>query len=154
MTKKLYVGNLSYNTTDEQLRDVFAPYGEVTSARVAKDRNTGRSRGFAFVEMADDASANAAVDALNGKSVDGRQLKVAEAKPREPRSDDRGGGGYRGGGDRGGDRGGYRGGNDRRGGGGGGDRGGDRGGYRGGNDRRSGSDRGGSRWDAPSDDDW
>lgn len=154
MTKKLYVGNLSYNTTDEQLRDVFAPYGEVTSARVAKDRNTGRSRGFAFVEMADDASANAAVDALNGKSVDGRQLKVAEAKPREPRSD---GGGYRGGGggggDRGGDRGGYRGGNDRRGGGGGGS---DRGGGRGGNDRRSGggSDRGGSRWDAPSDDDW
>jgi RNA recognition motif-containing protein len=90
--KKLYVGNLSYSTTDSGLETLFATVGKVLSASVVMDRETGRSKGFGFVEMADQAGAQAAVDQLNGKELDGRTIKVAEAKPRAPR-DDRGGGG-------------------------------------------------------------
>jgi len=91
--KKLYVGNLSYSTTDSGLETLFATVGKVLSASVVMDRETGRSKGFGFVEMADQAGAQAAIDQLNGKELDGRTIKVAEAKPRAPR-DDRGGGGY------------------------------------------------------------
>ena len=116
MGTKLYVGNLSFRTTSEELRDAFAAAGTVESASVIEDRDTGRSRGFAFVEMATPEEAAAAIEQFNGKDFGGRNLTVNEAKPRE----DRGRGGY--GGGRGG---GYGGG----GGGRGGDRGGDRGGY-------------------------
>lgn len=95
---KLYVGNLSFDTSEQQLRDMFAVHGEVTSAALVMDRETGRPRGFGFVEFADSASANAAITALNGTNVGGRDLTVNEAKAREPRSG--GGGGY--GGNRGG----------------------------------------------------
>jgi RNA recognition motif-containing protein len=119
MGTKLYVGNLSFRTTSEELRDAFAAVGTVESASVIEDRDTGRSRGFAFVEMATPEEAAAAIEQFNGKDFGGRNLTVNEAKPRA----DRGGGGGRGGyGGGGGGRGGY-------GGGGGGDRGGDRGGY-------------------------
>jgi RNA recognition motif-containing protein len=90
MSKNLYVGNLSFNTTSDDLRDLFAPFGEVSSASVVMDRDTGRSRGFGFVEM--NTGASAAIDALNGKEHGGRSLTVNEAKPREQRS---GGGGRR-----------------------------------------------------------
>ena len=117
MGTKLYVGNLSFRTTSEELRDAFAAVGTVESASVIEDRDTGRSRGFAFVEMATPEEAAAAIEQFNGKDFGGRNLTVNEAKPRA----DRGGGGGRGGyGGGGGGRGGY---------GGGGDRGGDRGGY-------------------------
>src|SRR5690606_21174732 len=102
MTQKVYVGNMSFDTTDERLQELFAAYGQVVSVNVITDRATGRPRGFAFVEMANDAAAQAAIAARNGQQVDGRQLTVAVAKPME-RSGDRGGGGGR---DRGGDRGG------------------------------------------------
>src|SRR4051794_27788270 len=115
MGKKLYVGNLSYETTDATLEQLFAAYGTVQSAQVIMDRDTGRSKGFGFVEMGSDQEAQAAIAGLSGKEVGGRNLTVNEAKPRE----DRGGGG---GGGRGG-RGGY-------GGGGGGGRGGYGGGGR------------------------
>jgi uncharacterized membrane protein YgcG len=115
--KKLYVGNLTFSVTNADLEELFAPFGEVRSAQVVEDRQTGRSRGFGFVEMASDADAIAAIDALHDQEHNGRRLTVNEAKPREDRG---GGGGYRGGGGGGG---GYRGGG---GGGGGG------GGYRGG----------------------
>jgi RNA recognition motif-containing protein len=92
MGKKLYVGNLSYNTTDDSLRQMFAPHGTVTSAQVVMDRDTGRSRGFGFVEMGSDQEAQAAVAALNGQQVDGRSLTVNEARPKT------GGGGGGGGG--------------------------------------------------------
>lgn len=107
MSTKLYVGNLAFGTTSEQLQELFAQAGTVQSANVVEDRETGRSRGFAFVEMSTNAEAAAAIDQFNGKEIDGRALKVNEAKPRE----NRGGGGGRnfGGGNRGG--GGYRGGN-------------------------------------------
>lgn len=98
MAKNLYVGNLSYNTTQQQLQEMFEEYGEVVSANVITDRDTGRSRGFGFVEMANEDEANAAIDALNGQEMDGRSLTVNEARPRAPRS----GGGDRGGGGRGG----------------------------------------------------
>ena len=101
MTQKVYVGNMSFNTTEERLQEVFAQYGEVVSVNLITDRATGRPRGFAFVEMANDAAAQAAIAALNGQDLDGRQLTVAVAKPME-RSGDRGGGGR----DRGNDRGG------------------------------------------------
>lgn len=107
MATKLYVGNLSFRTTGEELKDAFGAVGKVESASVIEDRDTGRSRGFAFVEMATAEEAAAAIEQFNGKEFGGRNLTVNEAKPRA----DRGGGG----------RGGY--------GGGGGDRGGDRGGY-------------------------
>ena len=82
MAKKLYVGNMNYDTTEEKLREVFGAHGEVTSVNVVMDRDTGRPRGFAFVEMATDEAATAAIAALNGQSVDGRQLRVDEARPR------------------------------------------------------------------------
>ena len=96
MGRKLYVGNLSYSTTSSTLEELFAPFGKVDSATVVEDRDTGRSKGFGFVEMSSDAEAQAAIQGLDGKECDGRTLKVNEARPRE----DRGGGG--GGGGRGG----------------------------------------------------
>jgi RNA recognition motif-containing protein len=98
----IYVGNLSYDTDDASLRAAFEAHGEVTSARVITDRDTGRSRGFGFVEMPSTDEANAAMQALDGAELDGRTLKVNQARPRS----DRGGGG--GGGRRGGGGGGYR----------------------------------------------
>ncbi|MBY0515938.1 MAG: RNA-binding protein [Bacteriovoracaceae bacterium] len=123
MNKKLYVGNLSYNLTNDELQNAFASCGSVVSAKIIMDQATGRSKGFAFVEMADEDGAQKAVEQLDGKEVGGRALRVSEAKPQTDRP--RGGGGFGGGrgGDRGGDRGGFGGGR-------GGDRGGDRGGNR------------------------
>ncbi|MBR4672850.1 MAG: RNA-binding protein [Victivallales bacterium] len=86
MGKNLYVGNLSYSVKDDELNALFAAFGKVTSARVIMDRETQRSKGFGFVEMENDAEAQAAIDALNGKENNGRQLTVNEARPREPRS--------------------------------------------------------------------
>jgi RNA recognition motif-containing protein len=119
MSTKLYVGNLSFQTTSEELQEMFAQAGTVKSASVVEDRETGRSRGFGFVEMGSDAEAAAAIDQFNGKEIGGRALKVNEAKPRESRGGGGGGRGFGGGGNRGGG-GGYRGGN--HGGGGGGNR--------------------------------
>ncbi|MEP6850272.1 MAG: RNA-binding protein [Acidobacteriota bacterium] len=124
MSTKLYVGNISFNTSNQDLNDIFGAIGTVESANIIEDRETGRSRGFGFVEMASKEDAENAIAQLNGKEVDGRELKVNEAKPQESR----GGGG-------GGGRGGYGGG------GGGGGRGGNRGGGGGG-----GGYGGGSRW--------
>ncbi|MBI3465735.1 MAG: RNA-binding protein [Planctomycetes bacterium] len=104
MGKKLYVGNLTYNVTSSSLEEMFAQFGTVRSAEVIQDRDTGRSKGFGFVEMADDNAAREAIAGMNGKEFDGRALTVNEAKPREPRSGGYGGGG---GGGRGGSRGGY-----------------------------------------------
>ena len=87
----IYVGNLSYNTNDASLRVAFEPHGDVASAQVIIDRDTGRSRGFGFVEMPDDGQARAAIEALNGQDLDGRSLNVNEAKPRADRGGDRGG---------------------------------------------------------------
>src|SRR5438477_8927375 len=111
MGKKLYVGNLTYGVTDATLLQMFEPHGTVQSAQVIMDRDTGRSKGFGFVEMGSDQEAQAAIQALNGKEVDGRSLTVNEAKPRtEGGGGGRGGyGGGRGGGS-GGGRGGYGGG--------------------------------------------
>ena len=125
MGSKLYVGNLSYNTTSSDLEQMFSPHGTVSSAEVIQDRETGRSKGFGFVQMGSDAEAQAAIAALNGQEADGRALTVNEAKPREDRP--------RGGGGGGGGRGGYGGGG---GGGGGGRSGGGRGGYGGGGGNR------------------
>ena len=100
---KLYVGNLSFNTTDDQLAQLFAPFGTVGSASVVTDRETGRSRGFGFVEMGSDAAAKAAIGGLDGQMVEGRNLTVNIAKPRESGG---GGGGGRGGRGDGGGRGG------------------------------------------------
>ncbi|MDX2130608.1 MAG: RNA-binding protein [Planctomycetota bacterium] len=115
--KKLYVGNLSFNTTESELREMFSQYGEVSSASLVMDRDTGRPRGFGFVEFVNDEHAQAAIAGLNGQNVGGRDLTVNEAKPREG-----GGGGGRGGfgGSRGGGGGGGRGGYGGGGGGGGG----------------------------------
>ncbi len=121
MGNKLYVGNLSYNTSSSDLEQLFGQHGTVQSAQIIADRDTGRSKGFGFVEMGDDAQAQAAIAALNGQEHDGRALTVNEAKPREDRP--------RGGGGGGGGRGGYGGGG---GGGGRGGSGGGRGGYGGG----------------------
>lgn len=88
---KLYVGNLSYNTTEAQLREMFQPFG-ATSASLVMDRDTGRPRGFGFVELPDSAQGQAAIAALNGKNLDGRDLTVNEAKPRESRGGSFGGG--------------------------------------------------------------
>jgi RNA recognition motif-containing protein len=121
---KLYVGNLSFNTNDAGLRAAFEQFGAVASAQVVTDRDTGRSRGFGFIEMPNDAEAQAAIQGMNGKGLDGRDLTVNEAKPREPRAGGFGGGGGGRGGGGGGGRGGFGGG---RGGGGGG--GGGRGGW-------------------------
>ncbi|MBI4085447.1 MAG: RNA-binding protein [Candidatus Liptonbacteria bacterium] len=100
MAKKLYVGGLSYNTTDDGLRDAFAQAGNVTSANVIKDKMTNRSRGFGFIEMSTDEEAQAAIDMWNGKDLDGRKLTVNEAKPMEPRANRNGNGGGFGGGNR------------------------------------------------------
>ncbi|MCB9655804.1 MAG: RNA-binding protein [Deltaproteobacteria bacterium] len=117
MQKKLYVGNLAYSTTEAELEDAFRSHGDVTSVKVVTDRDTGRPRGFAFVEMADEAGAAAAINALNETSLGGRTIQVSEARPQKERS---GGGGFNRG-DRGG-----RGGGGYGGGGGGGGRGGGR----------------------------
>ena len=93
MAKKLYVGNLSYGTTDSDLQGMFEEFGSVQSAQVIMDRESGRSKGFGFVEMGSDQEAQAAINALNGKDVDGRALTVNEAKPREDRGGRSGGGG-------------------------------------------------------------
>ena len=105
MGKKLYVGNLSYDVTDDALEQMFAAHGAVQSAQVIMDRDTGRSKGFGFVEMGSDAEAQAAIAAMSGKQMGGRSLTVNEAKPKEG-----GGGGGRGGYGGGGGRGGYGGG--------------------------------------------
>lgn len=127
----IYVGNLAYNATDEELRAAFEAFGQVTSVKIVRDRDSGRSRGFAFVEMEDGEGAQNAVAQMNGKDLKGRNLVVNEARPREEGNRGGGGGGGRGGygGGGGGGRGGY---------GGGGGRGGRGGG--GGNFRRGGSD--------------
>jgi RNA recognition motif-containing protein len=112
----IYVGNLAWAVTDDDLRQAFAPHGEVTSATIIKDKFTGQSRGFGFVEMPNNAEGQAAITALDGQDLKGRAIKVNEARPVE-RREDRGGGGSRGprnssrggGGDRGGSRGGDRG---------------------------------------------
>ena len=119
MSMKLYVGNLSFNTSNQDLNELFGAIGTVESSNIIEDRETGRSRGFGFVEMSSKEEGENAIAQLNGKEVDGRELKVNEAKPQE----NRGGGG--------GGRGGY-------GGGGGGNRGGGGGGYGGGGGNRGG----------------
>jgi len=127
MGSKLYVGNLSYDVTGSDLQALFEPHGTVQSAEVIADRDTGRSKGFGFVQMGSDAEAQAAIAALNGQDHAGRALTVNEAKPREERPRSGGGGG--------GGRGGY----------GGGGGGGGRGGYGGGGGGRSGGGGGGGR---------
>ena len=104
MATKLYVGNLSFETTESSLRQMFEPCGSVTSCNLIMDKFTGKSRGFAFVQMGTQEEANKAVTDFNGKEIDGRALTVNEARPREerPRGDFGGGGGGFGGGDRGG----------------------------------------------------
>jgi len=134
MGKKLYVGNLAYSVRDNHLEQAFSAYGSVASAKVMMERDSGRSKGFGFVEMGSDSEALAAIEGLNGQSLEGRALTVNEARPMEPRSPggfggggggrSGGGGGYGGGGGGGG---GYGGGGSRSGGGGYG--GGGRGGY-------------------------
>jgi len=95
---KLYVGNLSYDSTEDDLRDAFSNYGEVASVSVITDRDTGRPKGFAFVEMANSEDGRAAIENLNGTELAGRQIKVDEARPREEGGSRRGGGGGRRGG--------------------------------------------------------
>lgn len=104
MGKKLYVGNLSYGVTDGTLEQMFAAHGSVRSAQVIIDRDTGRSKGFGFVEMGTDQEAQAAIAALNGKEVEGRTLTVNEARPKESGGGGGGRGGYGGGGGGGGGR--------------------------------------------------
>jgi len=142
-SKKLYVGNLPYSTTEDDLRNLFSQHGELTGATLIIDRMSGRSKGFGFVEFATDEQAIAAVEATNGMEMDGRAMAVNVARPQAPRedrggfrprfgSDNRSGGGFSGGA-RGGSRGGFGGGNSR---------GGDRGGY---SNDRGGSSYGGGR---------
>ena len=140
MGNKLYVGNLAYSVRDESLQEAFSAFGNVSSAKVMMDRETGRSKGFGFVEMGSDAEAQAAINGMNGQALEGRAIVVNEARPREERpggfggggggrggyGGGGGGGGYGGGGG-GGGRGGY--GGSGSGGGGGGGYGGGRGGY-------------------------
>jgi cold-inducible RNA-binding protein len=99
MAKKLYVGNMSYDTTEDSLRALFASVGEVVSVNIITDRGSGRSKGFGFVEMATEAEAQKAISQLNSSTLNDRQISVAEARPQRPR-DDRGGGGGGGGGRR------------------------------------------------------
>ncbi len=94
---KIYVGNLSFRTTQQELEDLFTNYGSVQEAAVVTDRETGRSRGFGFVTMPEDGEANAAIEALNGTEVEGRTLTVNEARPKTDRPRGGGGGGYGGG---------------------------------------------------------
>ncbi|MDG0817176.1 RNA recognition motif domain-containing protein [Bdellovibrio svalbardensis] len=110
MAKKLYVGNLPYSVDDEALHSHFAQFGAVDSAKVIMDRESGRSKGFGFVEMADDSAADAAIERANGVELNGRQINVSEARPQEPREGGRGGGRGGFGGGRGGGGGGGRGG--------------------------------------------
>ena len=110
MGNKLYVGNLPYSFSDSDMQQAFGQFGTVASAKVMMERDTGRSKGFGFVEMATDAEAQAATQAMNGAMLDGRQIKVNEAKPRESRSGGGGGGGRGGYGGGGGGGGGYGGG--------------------------------------------
>ena len=98
MAMKLYVGNLSYSVTNQSLEDMFAEYGSVRSAQVIMDRDTGRSKGFGFVEMSDDNAAREAIKNLSDKELEGRRLTVNEARPREERGGSRSGGGGGGGG--------------------------------------------------------
>lgn len=121
MASKLFVGNLSWDTTDDGLREFFSKFGNVISATIIKDRNTGRAKGFGFVEFETEEEAKKAMEEGNGQEVDGRQIAVHEARPQEPRP--------QGGGFGGGSRGGFGGGRDNRGGGHGGDRRGGRGQY-------------------------
>lgn len=95
MSKKIYVGNLSFHATEDQVREMFSEFGAIESLAMINDRDTGRFRGFAFVEM-EDSAANAAIKALNGKEMEGRELTVNEARPREERPSGGSGGGYRG----------------------------------------------------------
>jgi len=153
MGNKLYVGNLAYGVRDEELQQAFAPFGTVSSAKVMMDRDTGRSKGFGFVEMGSDAEAQAAINGMNGQALDGRAIVVNEARPREERPGGfgggggsrggfgGGGGGYGGGG--GGAGGGRSGGGGYGGGGAGGGRSGGGGGYGGGGGSRSGGGGGG-----------
>ena len=97
MSNKLYVGNLSYSVRDEDLQQHFAPYGQVQSAKVMMERDTGRSKGFGFVEMGSAAEAQAAIEALHGRNMGGRDLTVNVARPMEARPDRGQGGGFRGG---------------------------------------------------------
>ncbi len=155
MGNKLYVGNLSYNIRDEDLQQAFAQYGSVASAKVMMDRDTGRSKGFGFVEMGSDPEAQAAINGMNGQALDGRAIVVNEARPREERPGGfggggggrSGGGGFGGGGGRTGGGGFGGGGGGYGGGGGGGGRTGGGGGYGsgGGSGGRSGGGGGGSR---------
>jgi RNA recognition motif-containing protein len=155
MGNKLYVGNLSYNIRDEDLQQAFAQYGSVSSAKVMMDRDTGRSKGFGFVEMGSDAEAQSAINGMNGQALDGRAIVVNEARPREERPGGFGGGGGRpggggggfggGGGGRSGGGGGFGGGGGGGYGGGGGGRSGGGGGYGGGGGGRSGGGGGGGR---------
>jgi hypothetical protein len=133
MGNKLYVGNLAYSVRDDDLQQAFAQFGTVSSAKVMMDRDTGRSKGFGFVEMGSDAEAQSAINGMNGQALDGRALVVNEARPREERPGGFGGGG-------GGRTGGFGGGGGRTGGGGGGGGygGGGGGGYGGGGGGRSG----------------
>ena len=146
MGNKLYVGNLAYSVRDESLQQAFSQFGTVTSAKVMMDRESGRSKGFGFVEMGSDAEAQAAINGMNGQPLEGRAVVVNEARPREERPGGFGGGGgggrggYGGGG--GGGRGGYGGGG---GGGYGGGGGGGRGGYGGGGGGGYGGGGGGGR---------
>lgn len=103
---KIYVGNMSFKTTEDGLTGLFSNHGEVEEVVIINDRETGRPRGFGFVTMTNDDEARAAIESLNGEEFEGRALNVNEAKPREPRSGGGGGGGYRGGGGGGGNRGG------------------------------------------------
>ena len=137
MGNKLYVGNLAYSIRDEDLQQAFAQFGTVTSAKVMMDRDTGRSKGFGFVEMATDAEAQAGINGMNGQALEGRAVVVNEARPREERPGGFGGGGRTGGGG-GGYGGGGGGGRSGGGGGGYGGGGGGGGGYGGGGGGRSG----------------
>lgn len=101
MAKKLYVGNLAFSVTDDELMQAFTSFGNIASARVVMDRMTGRSKGFGFVELEDDAAADEAVQKMDGQTIGGRPVRVSEAKPQEERPRG-GGGGYGGGGNRGG----------------------------------------------------
>ena len=150
MGNKLYVGNLAYTVRDEELNEAFSQFGAVNSAKVMMDRETGRSKGFGFVEMASDAEAQAAINGLNGQAISGRAVVVNEARPREERPggfrSPYGGGGAGGGGRREGGGGGYGGGGGGGyGGGGGGGGGGFRSPYGGGGRREGGGGGGGGR---------
>ena len=131
MGNKLYVGNLAYSVRDNDLEQAFSQFGTVTSAKVMMERDTGRSKGFGFVEMGSDAEAQAAINGMNGQPLGGRSIVVNEARPMESRPPRSGGGGYGGGGGSGGGGGGYGGGRREGGGGyGGGSEGGGEGGFR------------------------